>query len=66
MNDEDRRVTTLIFNKDLHKKAKGAAAISGKTLGVFLDEAIQEKLEREGFIEGSVEKKQSAKRRRRK
>ncbi len=64
MSKENRQITTFIFDKDLHKKAKGAAAMSGKKLSDFLDEAIREKLEREGHIVSSEREGENRKRKR--
>ena len=37
-------------DKELYKKAKAQAALEGKTVGAWIDEAIKEKLSRVGNI----------------
>ena len=46
--DEQRKLTAIRMKPSAQRQAKIAAVIAGKTLGVWLEEAIAEKVAREG------------------
>ena len=46
--NEQRKLTAIRMKPSAQRQAKIAAVIAGKTLGVWLEEAIKEKIEREG------------------
>jgi predicted HicB family RNase H-like nuclease len=46
--DEQRKLVALRMLPSAHRQAKIAAVTEGKTLGVWIEEAIREKVEREG------------------
>jgi predicted HicB family RNase H-like nuclease len=46
--DEQRKLVALRILPSAHRQAKIAAVTEGKTLGVWIEEAIREKVEREG------------------
>ena len=46
--DEQRKLIALRMLPSAHRQAKIAAVTEGKTLGVWIEEAIREKVEREG------------------
>ena len=46
--DEQRKLVALRMLPSAHRQAKIAAVTEGKTLGVWIEEAILEKVEREG------------------
>ena len=45
--DEQRKLVALRMLRSAHRQAKIAAVTEGKTLGVWIEEAILEKVERE-------------------
>ena len=47
-NDEPRKLIALRLRPSAHREAKIAAVIVGRTLGQWLEEAIAEKVSREG------------------
>ena len=44
---EQRKLVALRMLPTVHRQAKIAAVIAGKTLGQWVEEAVQEKIERE-------------------
>ena len=46
--DEQRKLIALRMLPSAHRQAKIAAVTEGKTLGLWIEEAIREKVEREG------------------
>jgi len=46
--DEQRKLIALRMLPSAHRRDKIAAVTEGKTLGVWIEEAIREKVEREG------------------
>jgi len=46
--DEQRKLTAIRIKPSAQRQAKIAAVIAGKTLGAWLEEAIAEKVTREG------------------
>ena len=46
--DEQRKLVALRMLPSAHRQAKIAAVTEGKTLGVWIEEAIRDKVEREG------------------
>ena len=46
--NEQRKLVALRMLPSAHRQAKIAAVTEGKTLGVWIEEAIREKVEREG------------------
>ena len=46
--DENRKLVALRMLPSAHRQAKIAAVTEGRTLGVWIEEAIREKVEREG------------------
>ena len=46
-SDEQRKLVALRMLPSAHRQAKIAAVTEGKTLGVWIEEAIREKVERE-------------------
>ncbi|HEY8444993.1 MAG TPA: hypothetical protein VIK94_02570 [Bacilli bacterium] len=47
--DNNRDKYTATMDKELRKRVKVAAAMKGMQLSTFIEEACEEKLEREGF-----------------
>ena len=45
--DEQRKLVALRMLPSAHRQAKMAAVTEGKTLGVWIDEALREKVERD-------------------
>ena len=45
--DEPRKLTAMRLRPSVHRQAKIAAVTAGKTLGAWIEEAVQEKIERE-------------------
>ena len=46
--DKQRKLIALRMLPSAHRQAKIAAVTEGKTLGLWIEEAIREKVEREG------------------
>jgi len=44
---EPRKLTAMRLRPSVHRQAKIAAVTAGKTIGEWIEEAVQEKVERE-------------------
>ncbi|MFA5543001.1 MAG: hypothetical protein WC008_05860 [Bacilli bacterium] len=49
VNSNEREKYTATMERELRKKLKVAAAMKGQQVSSFIEEAIEEKLEREGY-----------------
>ena len=48
VENEPRKLTAIRLKPSAQRRAKIAAVTAGKTMGEWIEEAIQEKIEREG------------------